>query len=134
MSALTITVQMLLAGSGVTGRVGTHVYPGQPPQGVAGNCIVVHLVGQEEEELLQGASQWPEGRVSIECRAATLLDADKTAEAVIAWLRDKDRYPINGVRATFRKEGSDETDGSPETTQGVPTVSRRIVDYYVRWK
>lgn len=133
MSALTTTVKMLLAGSGVTSLVGPRIVPGVPPQSfLLQSCICVHLISEQEEELLQGASQWPDSRVSIECRAATLNDADRIGEAVIAWLRDKDRYLIDGVRATFRKEGSDETDGSEESTQGVPTVSRRILDYYVR--
>lgn len=133
MSALTATVKMLLAGSGVTALVGQRIVPGVPPQDfLLLTCICVHLLHDEEEELLQGASQWPEARVSIECRAATLNDADKIGEAVVNWLRDKDRYLIDGVRATFRKEGSDETDGSEESTQGAPTVSRRILDYYVK--
>lgn len=132
MSALTTTIKTLLAGSGVTAIVGQRIVPGVPPQSMGNPLICVHLVNQEEEELLQGASQWPEARVSIECRAATLNQADLLGEAVISWLRDKDRYLIDGVRASFRKEGSDETDGSEESTQGVPTVSRRIIDFYVK--
>lgn len=133
MSALTITIQTLLAGSGVTALVKQRIYPIDVPQGVAVDNIIVHLVYQAEEVLLAGASHWPESRVSIECRGDAVT-ADKIGEAVIDWLRDKDLYVIEGSEVSFMKEGTDETDSSPASQQGQPLVCRRILDFYVRYR
>lgn len=140
MSSVFLTVQQLLKEAGpLAAMVGTRIYSGAVPQGVANKSIAVYLVSQAEEELLQGATRWPEGRVSVECRAVEYGDADLIGEAVINWLRDKDRVSIvlTGIgtyEASFRKEGSDETDQSDESQQGQPLYSRRIIDFYVRWR
>lgn len=136
MSGLAITIQTLLAGPGVTALVDQRIYPIAAPQGAAPEHIVVHLVSEPEEELLQGATQWPESRVSVECRSETPHGAVIMGQAVIDWLRDKDRYSIRDYDASFRKEGTDETNASDQTSAstGLPTVSRRIIDFYVRWR
>lgn len=132
MSALTLTIAELKLGAVVTAIAGNRIYPGHAPQNAAPPMILVHLIAQPEEYLLQGASQWPEARVSIECRGATINDADRLGEAVIVWLRDKTRVTLSGQEVTFRKEGSDVTDFSTQSENGDSYVQRRILDYYVR--
>lgn len=139
MSALSLTIQTLLAGSGITALAGQRIYPVYAPQNAGYPNVVVHLIHSDEEVLLQGATQWPNARVSIECRGAgdtPLPDADRLAEAVVNWLRDKHLYTgVSGYEATFLKEGSDETDASDENDAGGnPSVVRRILDYYVQYR
>ena len=134
MSALAITVKTLLADSTLTPIVGNRIYPIFAPPDAKIPNIVVHLVGEEEEELLQGASIWPEARVSIECRSDSAPQVDRVAQRIIDWLRDKRNYEVFGHEATFRKEGSDVTDSSDEISKGAPYVSRRIIDFYLRYR
>ena len=135
MSATVIIVQSLKAGAGITAIVGNKIYPFYSPQEANLPLIVTHLITQPEEELLQGASQWPEARVSVECRASEGPQADRIAERVIEWLRDKHLYVVAGFEATFRKEGTDLTDSSDDRNEkGQPYVTRRIVDFYIRYR
>lgn len=135
MSALVITTQTLLANAGVTAIVGKNVFPVYIPQAYAAPAVIVHLISQEEEVLLQGATIWPEARVSLECRANDAIVADRLGEAVIAALRDKHLYQISGFEVTFRKEGTDETTSEDVTgPQGSPYSARRIIDHYLRFR
>lgn len=134
MSALTIAIQTLLAGPGVVTICGNRIFPVVIPQRSPNPAIVVHLIYQAEEELLAGASQWPEARISVECRGNDAPTADRLGEAVIDWLRDKLLYLIEGCEVTFFKEGTDETDASENSDQGVPYVVRRIIDFRVRYR
>lgn len=141
MSAKNITSKTLradVAPGGVVALAPGGIFTGYIPQTVTGSAIAVYLVAQDEEELLQGATQWPEARVSVECRASSPEIADKMGEAVIAWLRDKDRYSVmlttGTYEASFRKEGSDEDDISQENVQDLPVASRRIIDFYLRYR
>lgn len=130
-----ITVKTLLANSGVTALVGQRIYPYEVPQDAAANNIAVHLIYEDEQVLLAGATQWPQGRVSVECRAESGTLANDMAEAVKDALRDKHLYSILGCEVTFRKEGTDVTDSSQETNaSGGSDVNRRILDFYVRWR
>lgn len=138
MTAMSVSIKMLLAGSGITALVGQRIYPVFAPQNAAYPNIIIHNIFGAEEELLQGATQWPEARISVECRggnADPADEADLVGEAVVNWLRDKDRYSIDGCLATFRKEGTDETDTPGGIIdRGIPVISRRIIDYYVRYR
>lgn len=137
MTAMTIAIKTLLAGSGVTELVGQRIYPVFAPQAAALPNIIVHRISDNEEVLLQGASQFPEARISIECRATGAdgaKSADMIGEAVVNWLRDKHLYSIDGAVATFRRTGTDETDASEQADQGVPSSTRRIIDFYVRYR
>lgn len=130
MSAIALTIQMLRLHNPLSAAFGNRIYPIAAPAGAAPGYIIVSLVNDDEEELLAGSSQWPEGRVSI---AIISMEADTTldgGETIIDWLRDKDRYPLTlggqGYEVTFRKEGTDVTDDAEGP------VYRRILDYYVR--
>lgn len=138
MSALTIAIKTLRAGTGVTAIVGERIYPVAAPQNAGYPNVVVHVIHQAEDTLLQGATQWPLSRISVECRESSLNNdnpvptMDRLAEAVVDWLRDKHLYIIDGCEVEFQKEGSDETDFSENVTNGYPTVFRRIIDFYLR--
>lgn len=135
MSPLKITSNILLQSAAVTAICGERIFEIFSPQSMKFPNIILHLIHQEEEYLLQGGSQQPRARISIECRARgdeNPMIADKLAEAVIDYLRDLTRVPVFGIWATFQKEGSDETDSSEQTDEGNPYVIRRIVDYYVQ--
>ncbi len=145
MSALTIAVKTLMQSPEVMGIVQSddatraRIYPARAPQSAAYPNIVIHLIHQAEEDLLLGASQWPVARISIECRASSsngepISEADRLAEKVVDWLRDKTRYVIDGCSVEFTKEGTDETDTSETSTRGIPDVARRIVDFYLRYR
>jgi hypothetical protein len=137
MSSLSLTIKTLLAGTEVTDLVEQRIYPVQAPQDAGYPNIVVYRTSEDEEELLAGASQYPEARISVECRASGSnpdADADRLGEAVVAWLRDKVRYAIGGCAVEFRRQGSDETIPSRQARDGIPVVSRRIIDFYVRWR
>lgn len=135
MSPLKITTNVLLQSSAITAICGDRIFEIFSPQSMKFPNIIVRLIHNEEEYLLQGGTQQPRARVSIECRArgdVNPMTADKLAEAVIDHLRDIARLPIFGIWATFQKEGSDETDSSEQTDEGNPYVIRRIVDFYVQ--
>lgn len=137
MSALTITVKTLLASPGVTALAGQRIYPVLPDPDADYPNVVVHLIHSDEELLVGGASQWPEARISIDCRGRGIFavkDADLLAEAVIDWLRDRHLYQIDGCEVTFRKEGSDETDSSEDVAERLNVTARRIVDFYLRFR
>lgn len=139
MSALTVTVQTILAGSTggapVIPFVDNRIYAGNPSQGAAYPNISVHLVFNGDETLLGGAAEYPEARVSVECRSRLMSEADTIAEAVVKWLQNKHLYIIENSEVTIRKEGTDETDQSNSSgSGGIQDVSRRIVDFYVRYR
>lgn len=133
-SALNLTIATLKLGAGVTSICGNRIYPFYAPQNASYPNIIIGVVSQDEEDLLQGASQWPEARVSIECRSDADAASDRLAEAVISWLRDKRHYSVGGCLVTFMKEGTDVTDASEQNTEGAPYFTRRIVDFYVRFR
>lgn len=136
MSSLNIAVKTLLATSAVTAIVGQRVYPIFAPQNAAFPHIVVYLVAEDEEDLLTGASQLREGRVTIESRTAGDVPVLATlGEAVIDAMRDRVEYAIASCIVTTRKAGTDETDASDQTNaQGYPSVVRRITDFYLFWR
>lgn len=129
MSAVNITTQALLAAAGVTALVGQRINPGPFPQSETYPAIAVHLVSEPDEYLLQGAAQYFESRVSIECGGTTFGSVDTLGEAVKTALSDIHLGAYAGKTATFYKEATDATDYSDETE-----IYRRILDYQIRWR
>lgn len=130
MSAIALTIHALLQSPLLAPIVGDRIYPVFLPQEAAQPAIVVRSISDTEEILLQGATQWPVGRVSIEIVSMQVNVALEAGEIVVDWLRDKDRYPMTlaGVdyEVEFTKEGTDVTDADEGT------VARRIIDFYIR--
>jgi hypothetical protein len=70
MSAVSLTINALLAQAGVTALVSTRIKPFPLPQGQALPAIAVAMSAEDEEYLLGGASQYPEATVQVHCTAA----------------------------------------------------------------
>lgn len=136
MSSIVIAVQLLLEEPAVTAIVGQRVYPVFPDPGAQMPYIVVYLVSESEEDLLGGASQLRDGRVSIESvTAGDVVALLPLGEKVIAAMRDKVNYPIANCTVTTRKADSDVTDASQQTAgNGVVSSVRRITDFYTFWR
>ena len=135
MKSVEIVVATLKANAPLVALVDDQIYGVNVPIDAPIPHIIVHLIYDDEEVLLQGATQWPQARVSIESRGNTVKEMSSVSNAVNDWLRDKHLYQIIGYETTIRKEGTDATDSSSQTagTAG-PDVTRRIVDYYVRYR
>lgn len=132
MSAVSLTIQALLAKAGVTGTTSTRIYPSVLPHSTALPAIAVSLSGEEEEMLLQGASQYPRASVQIHCVAATAKAAIELGEAVKTALRDHlytDNDSPPTYRASFQKQSLDFTDYADNLT-----THRRVMGYEVRWR
>lgn len=137
MSGVEIAVKSLLAASGVTAKVGQRIGIGNPPMGWALPLIIVRRVSEDDEKLLGGHPTWPVTRVSLEIlTAGDEVALEEIGEAVDAALKPLHNYAVAGYVATFTKEGTDETGDSSEeiAPSGYATASRRIIDYYIRWR
>src|SRR6056297_2968858 len=64
-------IQLLLDAAGVTGLVGTRVYPTARPQGSAFPAVVVTRIGGAPEYASDGETGLQSGRVQIEVFGAT---------------------------------------------------------------
>lgn len=129
MSALAVAIQALLADPTVFGLVSGRVYPLVAPQGAAYPNLIVHMVFENEDMLLAGASEFAEARVSIECRAKDATTANTLAERVKDAFRGVQERSVSGCVASIRKEGTDVSDFSDDAS-----VFRRILDFYVWWR
>ncbi len=133
MSSVAITIQALLAAPGVTALVADRIYPiAAPPFNDPGehhDDIIVNLIHEDDEMLLQGAARFPEARVSIECRSVSAASAIRIGEAVKTALQEIAGDTFAGRKAWFFKEGTDATERNDSVG-----LSRRHLDFYVRWK
>lgn len=133
MSSVAITIQALLAAPGVAALVADRIYPiAAAPftgQGEPLDDVIVNLTHEDDETLLQGASRFPEGRVSVECRSVSAASAIRIGEAVKEALQAIAGDVIAGRKAWFFKEGTDVTERNDSVG-----LSRRNLDFYVRWK
>lgn len=130
MSAVAITVRALLAAPTVTAIVGQRVRPIEAEQGEEPPWILVHLISEPDDELLQGAGQFFDSRVSLECVHTRQDLVIQLGEAVKAALRDVHLATYGSWTASFFKEGTDLTDSSEDRVSSF----RRIMDYRVRWR
>ena len=129
MSAVAITIQALLAASGVTALTGTHVYPIKAPQN-ATTSVVVHLIHEADDLMLTGPhAEYYRARVQIDCRADTATKVMALGEAVKAALGNIVRRSFASGKATFFKEGSEAMQAIDE-----PALYRRHMDYKVFWR
>lgn len=132
MSAVSLTIKALLAKSGVTSVTSTRIYPGVLPHSTSLPAIAVSLSSEDEEMLLQGASQYPQASVQIHCVASKAKDAIELGEKVKTVLRDHLYTDGNSpplYRASFQKEALDFTDYADNLT-----THRRVMSFSVRWR
>jgi hypothetical protein len=128
MSAVSLTINALLAQASVTALVSTRIKPFPLPQGLALPAIAVAMSAEDEEYLLGGASQYPEATVQIHCTATAASAAIDLGEAVKIALRDL-HYTASGADALFTKEPVDFTDFADDLS-----THRRVMSFAVRWR
>lgn len=128
MSAISLTIKALLAQSSVTSRTSTRVYPLPLPHSTMLPAIAVAMSAEDENYLLQGASQYPLATVQIHCIATKAKDAIDLGEAVKVALRDL-LYTSGSTKASFQKEGPDFTDFADDLS-----THRRVMNFTVRWR
>jgi len=95
MSAVSLAIRALLAQSGVTAITSTRIRPFPLQQGESLPAIAVAMSSETEEQLLAGASQYPETSVQIQCIATKASDAIDLGEAVKNALRDRRSPPLS---------------------------------------
>lgn len=128
-NAVSITVQALLGGSGVTAIVGQRVEPITAPQAGQLPDLIVNQMGSQDEMLLDGQGQYPEARVRVECRSRTKTQVLAMGDAVIARLRNL-RGTFAGVEVTsFLQTETDMTDHAEDFS-----TYRRVLDFHVRYR
>ena len=131
MSAVSLTINALLAQAGVTGITSTRIKPFPLPQGLALPAIAVAMSAEDDQYTLAGASQYPETSVQIHCTALSASAAIELGERVKEALRDllytsTDSPP---VKASFQKDAVDFTDFADDLS-----TYRRVMAFSVRWR
>nr|WP_276557545.1 DUF3168 domain-containing protein [Prosthecomicrobium hirschii] len=126
---MAVAIQSLLADPTMTGLVASRVYPLVAPQKADYPNVIVHMIFENEDMLLAGASEFAEARVSIECRAKDATTANTLAERVKDAFRGIQERTVSGCIASIRKEGTDVSDFTDDAS-----VFRRILDFYVWWR
>lgn len=128
MSAVALTIKALLAQAGVTGTTSTRIYPFPLPHTTTLPAIAVALSGEDEEQLLAGASQYAFSSVQVHCIAQKAKDAIALGEAVKTALRDH-LFTSGATKASFQKDGVDFTDYADDLS-----THRRVMGFSVRWR
>jgi hypothetical protein len=130
MSAVAITIQALKAAATVTAVTTTaRIYPMVAPQGATYPNIVVHLISENDTQMVDGPALWAESRVSVECRANSASSALDLGQVVVTAIGGTTNASLAGKTATIWQSGSDYSDYSDDRT-----VFRRIVDFTLRWR
>ena len=135
MNAIALTVRCLLNDSGVTGIVGTDVFPVAAPQNyIAPHCVVT-LLHEDGDVTLNGHRAGFFARVSVQCMAPSAPEAITMGEAVKAALTLINEPvfsaavpPVEIGTVTCWKEGTDITDYTPYRS-----IYRRVLDMRLRW-
>lgn len=134
MSAVSLTVQALMAQSSVTAVVGTNparIYPRKKPMMRALPAIAVRRSGEQETYLLQGASQYPESDVLVDCIAESMADADALGEIVKFAMQDLLYVTADSpsTYASFKKAPIDYDDDDHDRGTSIRTLG-----FTVRWR
>lgn len=129
MSAVQIVIQALLGEPGVAAFVGDRITIAPVPRQMDMPALSVYLVSENDGYHMQGANEFPESRVTVECLAEDPGVADRLGKAVIVALRN-----FRGAIGSYRdiaifKDGSDQQDNDAQAS-----VMRRIIDFRVRWR
>lgn len=134
MSALAIVTKKLTTYAALNAVVPAgSVHSFEAPQGLASPYIVLNLVSESDEQMLRGAAAYFDSRVQVECIDASGTKANNIGELVKMALQNVVKENITVGATVFQgvdiyKADSDLTDRSDDRS-----VSRRIMDFYVRW-
>lgn len=132
MSATAITIERLLAVTGVTNIVSTRVYPSIVDSGKSLPAVAVVLSGQGEAYTLSGAGGYRQSRVTVMAFGRDAAEADQLGEAIDDALKDfRGQVALNAktYSAIFMKDPSDGAYYEEEVNQ-----YRRSSDYILHWR
>lgn len=128
MSAMPIIEAILSAAAPVTAIVGNRIYYSVAPQGAPRPYAVLISSVERDEKLLAGASQFPEGLVSIACFGDDFPTVENLGNAIIAALQDA-AGTYRGKHTSVSRDDVDGFDFLP-----ADRVHRRIVGFSVRYR
>lgn len=128
MSAITLISKVLLASAAVTAKVDDRVNPGLSPQDGSFPDIILYQSGGSEGYNLCGSDEYPEDRISVECRAESYGAMDRLGDDVIVALRNFNGT-IDSNQLTVFKEGTDVYDYGENSS-----IHRRIIDFRARYR
>jgi hypothetical protein len=138
MSAIRLALELLLAAPDVTAIVADRVYPIRAPQDAARPFLILSRIGEEEDQILEGAGGVYTAIVSVACHAErSFSDADALGEKVKAALGNLTNRSVYSADSpatrlgivTSWKAGADVSDHSDDGR-----VFRRIIDFDFRWQ
>lgn len=96
---------ILLASAGVTALASTRVNYGEHPQGMAGPYIVLTVVDDAEGHTMTGPDGMSQGRVQVDCYAATYGAAKGLARAARVALDGYSGGSFGGVFLAATRDG-----------------------------
>ena len=130
MSAISIVLTKLKATAAVVAKVPkANMHPIMWPQTAQPPALVVNSVGGRDEQVLEGAAGYYEGRVRIESMAITGNDAVAIGEAVKAALESVVKAAIGGFVDVDIFYLTDFTDWADDRS-----MARVSADYSVRYR
>lgn len=127
MSALPVIIAALNASPNVALLVSDRIYSIIAPQSGALPDAIVTPLSEVEDYTMNGASSFPEARVTVTCRGKTASEATRLGDAVISTLKNL-KGPIAGTFATVFR---DQIDSTEYTDDG--RLFRRIIGFRVRY-
>lgn len=118
----------LLATAGVTALVGQRINWGAHPQGEAFPALVLTVISGAEGYTLTGRDGLLQGRVQVDCYAATYGAAKVLSRAVVASLGG---YSSAGFRGVFHVGTRDSREGGSNEAERLFRVS---LDFTTHWR
>jgi len=130
-SAMQIVKTSLAAISAVTAIApATRHYPVRAPEHVTAPYILFRLATEGDEELLSGPAGYYESRVTVECISDSVTTADALGEQVKRGLGAVTKATVGeATDVDIYKAATDFLD-----FDDARQASRRVIDFYLRWK
>ena len=125
MSAIPHVIAGLQANTPVVALAGARIHAVAAPQAEFFPSIVVLQTSEAEEySIFEGATSYPESRVTVMCRAQTAGDAIRLGDAVIAALKN-----VRSGGVTIWRDQVDSTDFVEDAK-----IFRRLLGFHVRYR
>lgn len=119
---------LLLNTSAITSFTGTRINFGSHPQGDPLPAIVLNVISEIDDLHMQGADQFPEALVQVDCYAATYKAAKQVSRAVSAVLHG---YRGGGFALVRQVGARDSREGGSNEAERPYRVS---LDFTTRWR